>query len=146
MTTLLDVVFVIHTVFAALWTGGTILVTWTVLPAARNGMIGKEGVALIKRRFSYLAIVSVIVMLFTGGHLAGNLYEFDALMSTQRGNLVMTMATLWLILSIVLLGGFWKLSEDSLEQSVQDAATAARPWFIAGSVVSLVLLIVAGLL
>ncbi|WP_135536396.1 MULTISPECIES: hypothetical protein [Halobacteriales] len=146
MATMLDVVMTIHTIFAALWTGGTLLVAGTVLPAARRDLLGEEALALIGRRFSYLTIASVLLLLFTGGHLAGTLYTAESLQLTGRGHLVLTMVGLWLVLPIVLYGGFRQLTGLPPEQSAATAATAARPWFLTASVVSIALLIVAGLL
>ncbi|NHN42854.1 hypothetical protein G9C85_14635 [Halorubellus sp. JP-L1] len=146
MVSMLDVVMTIHTVFAALWTGGTLVVAGGVLPAARRELLGEEALALIGRRFSYLTIASVLGLLFTGGHLAGTLYTFESLQSTGRGHLVLTMVGLWLVLPIALYGGFRKLRDISPNQSMATAATAARPWFLAASVVAIALLVVAGLL
>lgn len=146
MAMMLDVVMTIHTIFAALWTGGTLLVAGAVLPAARRELLGEEALTLISRRFSYLTIASVLLLLFTGGHLAGTLYTFETLQSTGRGHLVLTMVGLWLILPIVLYVGFRQLTGLPPEKTVTTAATEARPWFLSASAVSIALLIVAGLL
>lgn len=146
MVSTLEIVLTIHTLFAALWTGGTILVAGTVIPAARKDLLSEKALSLITRRFSYLSIASVVLLLFSGGHLAGNLYTGETLTSTMQGNLVLTMAVLWLVLAIVLFFGFRRMTGGSSEKSAATAASDARPWFIAGSVISIVLLIVAGLL
>lgn len=146
MVSILDMVMTVHTIFAALWTGGTILVAGAVIPAARNGLIGKEGLTLIARRFSYLAIASALLLFFSGGHLAGNLYTVELLTSSFRGNLVLTMVGLWFVLAVVLFFGFRRLTNLPQEMTAVTAATKARPWFLGGSVVSIALLIVAGLL
>lgn len=146
MVTILDVVMTVHTLFAALWTGGTLLVAGTVIPAARRELLGEKALSLITRRFSYLTIASVLLLLFSGGHLAGNLYTAESLTSTMRGNLVLAMVSLWLVLAIVLFFGFRKLTDSTSETSVSTAASSARPWFLGASVVSIALLVVAGLL
>ncbi|UHQ98169.1 hypothetical protein HYG81_21610 (plasmid) [Natrinema zhouii] len=146
MATMLDVVMTTHTIFAALWTGGTLLVAGAVLPAARRELLGEKALALIGRRFSYLTIASVLLLLFTGGHLAGTLYTVETLQSTGRGHLVLTMVGLWLLLPLVLYGGFRQLTGLPPEKSVATAASEARPWFLIASIISIALLIVAGLL
>lgn len=146
MVTAIDIVMTVHTIFAALWTGGTILFAGAVIPAARSEMLDREALTLITKRFSYLTIASALLLFLSGGHLAGNLYEFETLTSTLRGNLVLTMVSLWLILAVVLFIGYRRLTNTPAEETAVTAATKARPWFLSGSVVSIALLIVAGLL
>lgn len=155
MTAVLDIVIAVHMLFAALWTGGTLLISGSVIPAARRELLGLEALGLITNRFSYLTIGSVLLLLFSGGHMAGTLYTAETLFSTDRGMLVMTMVGLWLLLTIVLSIGLLRLrttppeptkeSQTKTETAVAARiATKARPWFLTGSVVSIGLLVVAG--
>lgn len=146
MTTVFDTVMVLHTVFAAIWTGGTLLIAGAILPAARRGSLDGDALRLVGSRFWYTTIASVLILLMTGGHLAGTLYTFDALQTTGRGHLVLTMTGLWLVLTIILYVGTRPLRRVPADGSAVTAATSARPWFLAGSAVSLVLLVLAGLL
>jgi putative copper export protein len=146
MTSVFDVVMTIHTIFAALWTGGTLIVAGAVIPAARRELLDEGALALIGRRFWYLTIASVLLLLFSGGHLAATLYTAETLQSTGSGQLVLTMVGLWLVLAVVLLFGFRRLTGSSSEKSAVASATKARPWFLGASVVSIALLVVAGLL
>lgn len=146
MVTILDVVMTVHTLFAALWTGGTLLVAGAVIPAARKNLLDERALSLITRRFSYLTIASVLLLLFSGGHLAGNLYTAESLTSTMQGNLVLTMVALWFVLAVVLFFGFRRLTGSSSEKSAVAPATQARPWFLGASIISIALLVVAGLL
>ena len=146
MTSVLDVAMTVHTIFAALWTGGTLVIAGAVIPAARSEALGKDGLTLIARRFGYLTVASVLLLLFSGGHLAGTLYTAKTLQSTGRGQLVLTMVGLWLVLAVVLFVGFRRLTSSSPERTAVAAATDARPWFLGASVVSIALLVVAGLL
>jgi LPXTG-motif cell wall-anchored protein len=84
--------------------------------------------------------------LFSGGHLAGTLYTAETLQTTGQGNLVLTMVGLWLVLAVVLFFGFRRLTGSPSEKSAVAPATKARPWFLGASVVSIALLVVAGLL
>ena len=144
MTAVLDAALTVHTVFAALWTGGTLVVAGAIIPAARSEALSADGLGLIARRFWYLTVASVVLLLFSGGHLAGTLYTAETLQSTGRGQLVLAMVGLWLALAVVLVFGFRRLSADG--RSAVERAASARPWFLGGSVVSLALLVVAGLL
>ncbi|WP_153554711.1 CopD family protein [Halomicrobium sp. LC1Hm] len=146
MVSSLDAVLAVHTIFAALWTGGTLVLAGAVLPAARNEWLSTQALSFISRRFRSLTIVSVLALLFTGGHLAGTLYTADQLQSTGRGHLVLAMVGLWLLLAVALAGGFRQLVGLPADRSAARAATNARPWFLVGSLASLVLLIIAGLL
>lgn len=146
MITTLDIVMTVHTIFAALWTGGTILFAGAVIPAARSEMLDREALTLITQRFSYLTIAAVFLLLFSGGHIAGNTYEVETLTSTMRGNLVLTMVGLWFVLAVVLFIGYRRLTNLPPEETAVTAATKARPCFLGGSVVSIALLVVAGIL
>lgn len=146
MTSVLETVLTIHTILAALWTGGTVVIAGTVIPAARRELLQSNGLTLIARRFWYLTVGSVLLLLFSGGHLAGTLYTVETLQATGRGHLVLTMVGLWLVLALLNFFGFRRLTGASSNQSVAAAAIRARPWFLGGSVVSIALLVVAGLL
>jgi uncharacterized membrane protein len=146
MTTVADVVMTTHMVFAALWTGGTLVIAGGVIPAARSELVSADGLALIARRFRYLTWVSVLLLLFSGGHLAGTRYTAESLLATGRGNLVLAMVGLWLALAVVLFFGFRRLTGRTSEPSAVAPATTARPWFLGASAISIALLVVAGLL
>ncbi len=143
---ILELVLAVHTIVAALWTGATVLIAGAVIPAARAEAITAEGLSLIATRFRYLTIGSVLLLLFSGGHLAGTLYTFETLQGSGRGHLVLAMVVLWLVLAHLAVFGYRRLAETSSEQSVEKTAADAQPWFMAGSVVSVLLLIMAGLL
>lgn len=141
-----DVVMIVHTMFAAIWTGSTLLVAGAIVPATRRELLSEEAITLIARRFWYLTITSALLLFFSGGHLAGTRYTVETLQSTGRGHLVLTMVGLWFVLTVVLYLGFRQLTRISQEKSMATAATAARPWFLGASAVSIALLVVAGLL
>ncbi|ADQ67169.1 hypothetical protein C499_05418 [Halogeometricum borinquense DSM 11551] len=143
---MLDIVMTIHTVFAALWTGGTLVVAGAVIPAARSESLSRDGLTFIARRFWYLTVASTLLLLFSGGHLAGTIYTAETLQTMGRGNLVLAMVGLWLVLAIVLFFGYRQLTNSLSEKSAVAAATKARPWFLGASAVSIALLVVAGVL
>ncbi|AFK20179.1 hypothetical protein E6P09_14295 [Haloferax mediterranei ATCC 33500] len=145
MTTGFDVAMTIHTLFAALWTGGTLVVSGAVVPAARRELLPTDGLTLIARRFWYLTVASVLFLLFSGGHLAGTLYTAETLQTTGRGHRILAMVGLWLVLAVTLFFGFRRLT-GSQSGGAATAATKARPWFLGASGVSIALLVLAGLL
>ncbi|WP_330632388.1 CopD family protein [Halocatena halophila] len=142
---ILELVLAVHTIVAALWTGATVFIAGAIIPAAKSEQFGSAALSIITRRYRYLTIGSVLLLLFSGGHLAGTLYTFETLQGSGRGHLVLAMVVLWLVLAHLAVFGYRKLTATD-DESVAEAATAARPLFYAGSVVSVLLLIVAGLL
>jgi len=138
--------YVIHMLFAALWTGSVVFVTYAVLPVARAGDIDTDPFADIMSRNLTLSRLSALVLFLTGGHLAGSLYTVESLTGTTRGYLVVTMLGLWLILAGLIEVGTTKITEGLRERKVRTPADDARPFFLGASVVALGLLVVAGLL
>jgi uncharacterized membrane protein len=134
---------VAHVVFGAAWTGSTLAVALFVVPAARRGVLDAAPVEWITDRFTKLSVASVLVMLLSGGHLAGTLYTFESLTGTARGHLVLGMTALWLVLAGL---GHLGTSRLTAGHDVETAAADAAPWFGAASVASVALLVLAGLL
>lgn len=131
----------LHQLFAAVWVGATVYITVAVLPALRNGE-GSTGFAdRLASRFTVLSITSVVVLLLTGGHLAGTLYTFDSLVETTSGNLVLAMTAGWFVLAGVLHLGTKKLDDGVSEGRLREPAKAAYPWFVLGSVLGVALLV-----
>ena len=138
---LVDVaVRVAHQLFAAIWVGATVYVTFAVLPTLRDGEGDTATVERLSSRFTALSVVSVIVLFLTGGHLAGTLYTFEGLVETTRGNLVLTMLALWFLLAVVLHIGTRKLDSGVEEGRLREPASAAFPWYVVGSVLGVALL------
>jgi uncharacterized membrane protein len=138
---LVDVaVRVAHQLFAAIWVGATVYVTFAVLPTLRDGEGDTATVERLSSRFTALSVVSVIVLFLTGGHLAGTLYTFEGLLETTRGNLVLTMLALWFLLAVVLHIGTRKLDSGVEEGRLREPASAAFPWYVVGSVLGVALL------
>ncbi|MGM0591040.1 MAG: CopD family protein [Halobacteriota archaeon] len=136
---------VLHVVFAGTWAGGTLVMAALVVPAARDGLLRADAVDWMARRFTYLTLASVVVLLLTGGHLAGTLYTFDSLASSGRGHLVLTMVGLWLVLAGLLHVSTRRLTAG-LDGGVEAAARDSQAWFGVSAAVAVALLVVAGLL
>lgn len=134
----------VHIVFAALWTGGVVFVTWGVLPAARSGSLTARGVDTIMGRLRILSRASAILLVVSGGLLAGRFGS--AILQTQDGHFVLGMVILWLLLI-----GFVELATKTVvnsldETDVKEAAGAATGRFRAAGLVAILLLVDAGLL
>jgi hypothetical protein len=136
----------LHNVFAGLWTGAVVFVTLAVLPAARDGVANAEPLAGMVSKLRNVSRLSALVLFLTGGHLAGTAYTVDSLTGTGRGHLVLTMLALWFALAALVEVGGGKLADGFDEKKVREPARAARPFFLAASVVALLLLVDAGLL
>lgn len=133
-----------HLVFAAVWAGSVVFVAWGVLPAVANGSISSGSLRSISRRLVLLSRVSAVILLVSGGLMAGR--YGDSIASTTPGYLVLAMTILWLLLiGFVELAGR-TLSEGLDEADVTEAVSASRGRFRTAGVVALLLLIDAGLL
>ncbi|MFB6172205.1 MAG: CopD family protein [Haloarculaceae archaeon] len=137
---------VLHVAFAGIWTGSVLLVTVAVLPTAQTGTIGPDALAAVMDRFTSLSRLSVLVLLLTGGYMAGTSYTAETLLSQPSGHLVLTMLVLWFVLAALVEVGASRVSDGVSAQKVRTPAAEARPFFLAGAVVSLLLLVDAGLL
>ena len=134
----------VHLVFAALWTGGVVFVTWGVLPAARSGSITGEGLETVIERLRILSRASALVLFVSGGLLSGT--YGSAIMQTMDGYLVLGMIVLWLLLI-----GFVEMAAKTLLEAletdaVRDAVRNATGRFRAAGLVALLVLVDAGLL
>ncbi|MFD1588557.1 CopD family protein [Halorientalis brevis] len=138
--------FVIHMLFAAIWTGAVIFMTYGVIPVARAGNIDTDPFADITSRLLTLSRLSALIMFLTGGHLAAQLYTVETLLEPPRGHLVLTMLALWLIMAGLVEVGTKKISAGLRERKVRTPAEKSRPFFLGATVVALALLLVAGLL
>jgi uncharacterized membrane protein len=148
--------YVIHMLFAGVWTGSVVFTTYGVIPVARAGNIDTDPFADITSRLLILSRASALVLLLTGGHLAGRLqfYTVETLTGSTSGYLVVTMLVLcqstsivlWLLLAGLVEVGTKRISAGLRERKVRTPAENARPFFLAATGVALALLVVAGLL
>lgn len=116
----------IHVLFAGLWTGSVLFVTLAGVP--ENGI----------DRLRQISRSSALLLLLTGGHLAGVRYGGGALTGTTRGWAVIAMVLLWLAL-----GG---LVEVAASRHEAGGSEASSPLFLAAAVTAVLLLLDAGLL
>jgi uncharacterized membrane protein len=142
------VMYTLHLLFGGVWTGSVVFVTLAVLPTAMNGVANAEPLVPVVSKLRNISRLSALVMLASGGHMAGAAanYTFESLASTTRGHLVIGMVVLWFVLIGLVEVGGGKLADGFEEKKVRDPAREARPFFLAATAVSLLLLLDAGLL
>jgi len=136
----------IHVLVGALWVGSVVFVAGAILPAATDGALNAAPLETIADRLVYFSRGASVVMLLTGGHLAGTGYTVASLTGTARGHLVLAMLALWLVFSALVEIGRSRLVDGLREKRVRAPASAATGTFRAAAVVGVLLLVDAGLL
>lgn len=140
------VMYTIHSAFAALWAGSVLFVAVAVLPLAKNGDLTPAAFGSVVSKLQWVTRISALLLLISGGHLAGTLYTVDTLTGTGSGHLVLTMLALWLGLAAVVEIGSAKAKRGVEAEKIREPARDARPFYLAGVVFAVGLLVVAGLL
>lgn len=135
---------VLHLLFAGLWAGAVVFTTYGVLPTVGIDGTDPTGLQSLIDRLTTISRASAVVLLLTGGAMAGEQYGGGRLLGTVDGWLVLGMVGLWVVLmALVELGGT-RLG-DELEGS-QRVGTGTMRLFQAASLVGVLLLILGGLL
>lgn len=138
--------YVLHSVFAGVWTGSIIFMTLGVLPLARDGNLDAGPLGTVTGRFKIVSRTSILLLLITGSHMAAARYTRETLTGTDGGYLVVAMLLLWVATAGAVEVGASKLSGGTGKDKVREPARNARTFFLAGSVLSVLLLVTAGLL
>lgn len=138
--------YAVHLLVAGVWTGSVVFVTYAVLPAARDGAANAGPLATIVGKLRWLSRGSSLLLLLSGGHMAGAGYTVESLTGSPRGHLVLGMVALWFVLTGLVEVGGGKLADGFDRKKVREPAREARPFFLAATVVALLLLVDAGLL
>ncbi|WP_290811159.1 CopD family protein [Halovivax sp.] len=138
---------IVHLVFAALWAGSVLYVALVVLPLARDGGFRRtEPLATLSGKLTTISRASAVVLLLTGGHLAGRGYSAESLLETANGQLVIVMTALWILLIGLVEVGSSRLSDGLEAKKLREPARDVLPIFRAGAVVAVALLVVAGVI
>lgn len=139
-------VYAVHLLFAGLWTGSVLFVTYAVLPTAHDGDAEPGPLLRMTGKLTTISRASALLLLLTGLHLAATQYGFGALLESVRGYLVVAMVVLWFALAGLVEVGASRLRDGFEANKVRTPARNARPLFLAASVVAVLLLVDAGLL
>jgi hypothetical protein len=119
---------------------------WAVLGPALSGDLDAGSFDAIVGKLVWVSRASALVLFVTGGHLAGTLYTVESLTGTGRGNLVLAMLGLWLVLAGLVEVGAGRIQDGTDEITVREPARSARLALYAAALASVALLGVAGLL
>ena len=138
--------YVVHLVFAGLWSGTVLFTSYAVIPAALSGNLRAGSLAALAGKLKTVSRASSLLLFLSGGHLAGALYTVPSLFGSTRGYLVLAMVALWFVLSGLVEVGASKLAEGTNQQKVRQPAAEARPFLLGASAVAVLLLVDAGLL
>jgi uncharacterized membrane protein len=141
-------VYVVHLLFAALWTGTVFFVAWAVLPLARDGNLNAAPLDAVAGKLKIVSRASAAVLFVTGGHMAAAAagYTVESLFGSPRGHLVVSMVVLWFLLAGLVEVGAGKLTDGTERDKVREPARDAARFLQGGAVISLLLLVDAGLL
>ena len=138
--------YTIHTAFAALWSGSVLFVVAAVLPLAMDGELEPDAFGSVVSKLRWVTRVSALLMLVSGGHLAGTGYTVGSLTGTTRGYLVLVMVALWLGLAAAVEIGSARAQRGIDERKIREPARNARPFYLGASLLAVGLLVVSGLL
>jgi uncharacterized membrane protein len=136
----------IHLLVAGLWAGSVLFVAAGLLPAARDGDLGATVLEGLIGRFRWGSRIAALLLLLTGGHLAGTRYTAETLFGSTRGYLVVAMVVLWFVMAGLIEVGSGRLLDGLDERKVREPARAATPLFTAATVAAVGLLILGGIL
>jgi len=137
--------YAVHLLFAGLWTGSVLFATYAVVPLARDGRLDAAGLGTVAGKLTTVSRVSALVLLLTGGHMAASRYTVGTLTGSSGGYLVLAMIVLWFVLAGLVEVGTGRLAGGTGKDKVREPARAATRLFQGASVVSVLLLINAGL-
>lgn len=142
----LAVAYVFHTLFAGVWVGAVVLVAWKVIPLAADGGTTPELLGGVAAGLSTITRVGALVFLATGGHMAATVYGAEGLFAPPRGHVVLTMLTLWVVMTGLVEVGASRIRSAVDEGKVRGAARDSNTFINAAAVVGLVLLVLGGYL
>jgi putative copper export protein len=146
MSTVYTVLNAIHLLFAGLWTGATVFFAWRVRPLVADGDIDVHSAMAMGSGLRWLTRISAVVFVVTGGHMAATRYGDEALLSTPRGHVVVTMLVLWLVVTGLLEMALGTMKTELGEGRVRTAGREVRTPFLAASVLLSVVLLLGGYL
>ena len=135
----------VHLVFAAIWAGSVFYVAFVILPLARDGAFNStKPLEVISGKLTTISRVSALVLLLSGGHLAGTGYTADSLFETTNGQLVLAMVALWAILAALVEIGAKRLESGLNGKKLREPADDVLSLYRVAAIVGILLFVVAG--
>lgn len=138
--------YLLHTIFAGIWTGAVVFVAVGILPQARDGNLNATPLAAIGGSLRTISRASAAILFVTGSYMAAIVHTSETLTRTTDGQLVLAMLGLWFVLAGSVEMGVRRLVAGTERDKVREPARTARGLFLVAAVVALALLGVAGLL
>lgn len=135
---------VLHLLFAGLWAGAVAFTAYGVIPTLGTGGADPSALRGFLNRLTRVSRASAIVLLLTGGAMAGEGYGGGRLLGSTDGHLVISMVVLWAVLAALVEVGASRV-DDGLDVSGSVGPDAARLFRVAAGV-GILLLVVGGLL
>ena len=136
----------IHLLTGAAWVGSVVYFAAAVLPAARDGELNAAPVESLADTLSWWSRGASVLMLLTGGYLAGTRYTAETLTGTPRGHAVLGMVVLWLVLTGLVEAGRGRLVRGLQRKKVRQPAAESLSLYRGAAIVGLLLLVDAGYL
>lgn len=134
-----------HLLFAALWAGSVCFVAFVVLPLARDGQFNTtKPLEAISGKLTLISRTSALVLLLSGGHLAGRQYTVGSLTGSINGQLVLLMVGLWFVLAALVEVGAKRLESGLNGKKLREPADEALGIYRLAGVVAIALLVVGG--
>lgn len=136
---------IVHLLVAAVWAGSVCFVAFAVVPTARDGGFTTTGpLRSLLGTLKGISRASSVILLVTGGHLAGRMYSGATLVSTTNGRLVLLMTALWLSLTALVEIAAKRFETGLDAKKLREPACETSRLFRVAGAVSLALLVVAG--
>ncbi|HET7324221.1 MAG TPA: hypothetical protein VFJ06_07810 [Halococcus sp.] len=139
--TLMDV---LHLVVAGVWAGWTMFMAALVVPVARDGRLGADALDWMTGWFVRVSQAAPVIMLLTGGYMVSQGAITGTPLDSLRGQLVVTMVVLWIVLSGLSNAAGRRLTDGIEAGGVESAAHRTTMLFYGAGVVALLLLVVGG--
>lgn len=133
----------IHLLFAAVWIGSIVFMTFTVLPLARDGNLDREPLEFLVGTATWISRISALAMVVTGSHLmgTGGYLQVDPLLGTSHGLAIVAMIVLWLVLIVLIEIASRRIQSGLGANLVREPARDGLRWFQIASIVGALLLV-----
>jgi putative copper export protein len=143
----LDVtVYALHSLFAGLWTGSVLFVSFGVLPLARDGELNAGPLGSVTGTLTTISRLSTVLLVLTGAYMGVVRYDTTTLLESTGGYLVIAMVALWLGLMATVEIGASRLTDGTNRNKVREPARRARRFFQIASLFAVLLLLTSGLI
>ena len=146
MSTLGTATATVHLLTGAAWVGSVVYFAGAVVPAARDGELDAAPVESLADTLSWWSRGASVVMLLTGGYLAGLRYTTESLTGTPRGHAVLAMVVLWVVLTGLVEAGRGRLVRGLQQKKVRQPAAESLSLYRGAAMIGLLLLVDAGYL